>query len=657
MKRTVYNIISFIAVMLIITTACTRDEAEQYPVAADSFTLNISLGKLSTRAITTEEGDADGNFNEKKINNLDIFFYQGSTLKWHVNSLTYDSGTQKATIPVIAGKRALFENNTTTTYDVYVVANNTADLTSITEESANLQALKDLVLQTPGFVTAGGNTAQSFFVMDGMVSQMVNLNNPDLGTVNLKRAASKIRLSLMEVNVPGYTQDGTVTARLTHFTDKSALMDGGVPYTPGSNEWKDTSPRNMATSTAAPFYAYANDWSANAGKETYLELFIPLKDDVTASTKTYKYRVPVTPRLLTGEDAQYMNKLQRNFLYDIDVTVGILGSIEEPPVELSGNYMIKDWSTQEVLVDIKGSHYLVVSERNVIMPNTSSYTLKFNSSIPNVTLVSGSLKATYTYVPAGASAPVTVNVTGDQAPNVIVQPGVASGTIAITSPIPVNYIPKDIEFKITNGQLTETVTIRQLPATYFTVTKGVSSFMPGEGDRNSLPDGNTNPYMYAITTLAPAGDIIWGFPPLENGNTVNSAEVANMVSPKFEMASQFGASVSKSYTDAQIQCRGYTETAEDGTVKTGWRLPTAAEIHYIDVIQQIAPTKYVMRGPYYWSSWSLYPTKNANGQSGYTGAYRMGENLTFVRTDDSYNWNSGATYSKAHVRCIRDIKD
>lgn len=634
MKRTVYNIISFIAVMLIITTACTHDEAEQYPVATDSFTLNISLGKLSTRAISTEEGDHDGNFNEKKINNLDIFFYQGSTLKWHVNSLTYDDGTQKATIPVIAGKRALFENNTTTTYDVYVVANNTADLTFLTEEAANLQALKDLVFQTPGFVTAGGNTAQPSFVMDGMVSQMVNLNNPDLGTVNLKRAASKIRLRLMEVNVPGYTQDGTVTARLTHFTDKTALMDGGVPYTPGSNEWKDTSPRNVATSTAAPFYAYANDWSANAGKETYLELFIPLKDDVTASTKTYKYRVPVTPRLLTGEDAQYMNKLQRNFLYDIDVTVGILGSIEEPPVELSGNYMIKDWSTQEVLVDIKGSHYLVVSERNVIMPNTSSYTLNFNSSIPNVTLVSGSLKATFTYVSTVTGQPVTANVSTNQIPTVTVQSNVASGSITITSPIPVNFIPKDIEFKITNGPLTETITIRQLPATYFTVTKGVSSahYANFQEVKNA---GLNNPYMYAITTLAPAGDIIWGFPPLDaNGNTINSAEVANMVSPKFEMASQFGASQPKEYSAGQTQCKNYWEKAEDGTTKYGWRLPTEAEITYIDNLQHNSNNLQgiVMTGKWYWDAYST------------NGAYQM-------------QGGSGGNASSAYVRCIRDIKD
>lgn len=665
MKKRIYPFVSLIAVMLIMATACTSEVTEKFPAEDGHLTLSLSMGDISTRALTTEESDNDGSYNEKKIDRLDIFFYQGTTLKWRVNNLSYDAGTQKTTIPVVATKRALFENNTTTTYDVYVVANNTADLSSITEEENNLQTLKDLVFQTASFVSDGGAVAQSSFVMDGMISQIVNLNTPDLGMVHLKRAASKIRLQLIEVNVPGYVQEGTALARLVHFTDRSVLMDDGTTFVPGSADWKDTGYKELTktlsgniNTTAAPFYTYANDWSSDFTKETYLELLIPLKENTGSDIGYYKYRVPVTPYGLTGDDQQYMNKVQRNFLYDIGVTVRILGSRDEPPVDIQGNYTIKDWSTQEILVTITGSHYLVVSERNVVMPNMSSYTLNFNSSVANVMLVPNSLKATYTYVPAGASSPDTVNVTGGQVPSVQVQSGVASGTIIITSAIPENYIPKDIEFQVTNGQLTETVKIRQLPATYFSVTKGVRSYMPGEGTRYSLPSGNNNPYMYAITTLAPKGDIIWGFPPVDSqGQTINSEEVSKMVSPKFEMASQFGASVRKSYSDAQTQCRGYSETSEDGTTKTGWRLPTAAEIYYIDVLQQTAPTKYVMRGPYYWSNWSQYPTKNANGQSGYYGAYRMRENLPFVRTDDTYNWNSGATYSSAHVRCIRDIKD
>ena len=241
MNKNIQILIAIIASMLLITTACNRDEAEEFPIADnDSFSINLSFGKLSTRALSIEEGDEDGAFNENKINSLDIFFYEGSTLKWKVNSLTYDESLKKATIPISANKRALFVNNTTNSFDIYVVANNTADLATINEGADNLQILKDIIFQTSSFTTSGGDTPQSSFVMDGLISQVVNINSPNIGTVNLKRAASKIRLNLIEVDIPGYTKDGNASAKLVHFTDKSALMDGGAVFVPNSLDWKET---------------------------------------------------------------------------------------------------------------------------------------------------------------------------------------------------------------------------------------------------------------------------------------------------------------------------------------------------------------------------------------------------------------------------------
>ena len=683
MKRFIYILTTSLAMamLLLSTPSCTEDDCAECNMGSKDLTMQLSFtssGSQHKQTRATEPSDHDGSFNEQKIETLNAFFYQGNTLKWKVssNDLSYDGGNNIATLPIPSDKGDLFNGNTTITYDIYVVANNKADLSAITEGGNNLQTLKDLVFQSPEFVSKGGETAQTSFVMDGSISKKININNPDLGTIDLKRAASKIRLRVTEVNVPNYVQDGAMQARLVHFTDKSALMQGGVVPVPDGNEWKNTGSKTMTTTapvgggltTAAPFYAYSNNWQLDNNRETYIELYVPLKEDIVGSvTYPYKYRIPVTPQNLTGTQVEYMNRLDRNYIYDIGVIVRILGSIEEPPVEIEGNYLIKDWSKQDVLVDIKGAHYLVVSERNVVMPNTNSYTLTFNSSIADVTLVEESLKATYTYVPAGEGAPTEEAVDEDQEVTVTVELGVAAGTITINSPIPVNYIPKDIEFQVTNGSFTETVTVRQLPATYFTTTKGIESNM-----RTNLANDNlTNPYMYAITTMAPGGDIIWGFPPTDNqGQTVKSEEVSKMISPKFEMASQFGASQRKSYSDGQTQCKDYWEKTENGTIKKGWRLPTAAEIHFIDKLQQTAPSKYVMSGPFYWSNWSELPTIQTNtNYTARTGAFIMGiqfnaalENkldymLTFIRTDDSYNRNSGASYSSAHVRCIRDIKD
>lgn len=639
MKKLINNIIAIaIIVLLIFNVSCSNESEIEIVGDTNALTISLDFSRLETRALTTEPGDNDGDFNENKIDHLDIFFYSGNILKWHVNSatMTYDNVLNKATLPITANKRALFESNIN--YDIYVVANNTADLSSITEEANNLSQLKDLVFQTTDFVTKGGESKQTSFVMDGKISKIVNINNPDLGTVDLKRAAAKIRLNVMEVNVPGYSAGSSdISAQLVHFTDKSALLDGGTNYSPSTNDWKNTQPQEVVTgtnTTAAPFYAYANDWTTDNDKETYLELYVPLKEDATNIEHTYKYYIPVTPQNLTGDEAQYMNNLQRNLLYDIDVTIKILGSIEEPPVEVSGNYTIIDWTTQEILVDIKGSHYLVVSENNVVMPNINSYTLNFNSSIPNVTLKSGTLKASYTYVNVDTGQEVTVNIPNNQLPTITVASGVASGNITITSSIPVNFIPNDIEFEVTNGQLTEKIIVRQLPPTYYTSEKGVKSNL-----RNQLESNHNNPYMYQITTLASDGNIVWGFPPVNNnGETENSDEVANMVSPKFMMASQLGATSTMNYNSGVSNCRNYwEETVINGiTVRyDDWRLPTKAEIKYIDDLQHNTnnPQGVVMRGNYYWSARS-------------TEAYKMKSPLS----------SSGST-SSAHVRCIRDIKD
>lgn len=665
MKRFIYILTTSLAMVILLLgiPSCMDEECVDCRVTNNDLTIELSFTKSSsqnaqTRATDEEFGDADGSYNEEKIETLDVFFYQGGALKWKVSSsnLTYNQSTNIAILPIPVDKEALFRDNTTISFDVYVVANNTADLSSITEGANNLQALKDVIFETPAFVTKGGVTPQTNFVMDGSISKIINNNDPNLGKINMKRAASKIRLRVIEVAIPDCVLcadhvENDIKARLVHFSTKSPLMQGGNVPTQVVGDLKSTNPRIVYTTvpvelgggltTAAPFYAYANNWQTDEDLETYIELYVPMQLEGQEEITNYKYRIPVTPQNLTGEDAQYMNRLDRNFIYDIAVTIKILGSIEEPPVVIEGNYIIKDWTTQEVLVDIKGAHYFVVSERDVVMPNINSYTLNYNSSVANVTLVPNSLKATYTYVPAGASAPVTENVVATQRPTVTVQPNAAAGTIVINSPIPVNYIPKDIEFEVTNGSFTETVTVTQKPATYFTTTKGVSSaHYDNFGQVQNA--GLNNPYMYAITTLAPSGDIIWGFPPTDTqGQTVNNDETSKMVSPKFEMASQFGASSTKNYSAAQTQCRDYWEEAEGGTRKYGWRLPTASEIHFIDNLQQVAPSGAVMTGGYYWSSLS-------------SAAYKMGENLYNTQTYFGY---SGGSTSRAYTRCIRDIKD
>ena len=361
MKRFIYILTTSLsmAMLLLSIPSCMEDDCAECNMGNKNLTIKLSFTKSGSQyeqTRVTEPSDVDGSFNEQKIETLNAFFYQGNTLKWKVSTsdLYYDEVTNVATLAIPTDKEVLFNGNTTITYDFYVVANNNADLSTITEGSNNLQMLKNLVFQSPEFVSKGGGTPQTSFVMDGSVSKVININAPDLGIVDLKRAASKIRLRVTEVNIPDYVQNGDMQAQLVHFSSKSALMDGGEAPTIAESDWKKTISRTVSTTalvgggltTAAPFYAYTNNWQTDANRETYIELYIPLKHNNEQETYNYKYRIPVTPQNLTGAGAQYMNRLDRNYIYDIGVIVRILGSIEEPPIAIEGNYNIKDWSTQ-----------------------------------------------------------------------------------------------------------------------------------------------------------------------------------------------------------------------------------------------------------------------------------------------------------------------
>lgn len=643
MKKFLFTIIACtIASLLTLSiSSCKRENGvEQF--AENTLVLRLLSDDIS--ALRSEPGDES--LNENKIDKLDIFIYDAGVLRWHIRQADMKVEGNTVFIPITVAKDPLFRNNTKS-YDVYIIANADADFGSLQENANNLSAFKDLLIEAQGFETDGGIRAQQNFVMDGLVSKVITMTDADLGLVKLKRAAAKIRIHIKSVSVPNHTYAAnTGTARLLHFTTTSALLGSGS-YTPAV--FKDTPVSTLATvgneeTTTAPFYAYAQDWSNDLSGRAYVELSLPLRNNVNGKLHTYKYILPIAPTNLVGEQAVYNSCLRRNALYDINVTVNILGALEEEPVSLSGTYTIKDWSTREVLAEVKASDYLVVSENEVDMPNISKYTLRFNSSIPNVTLVPGSLKATYTYVPANGSTPVTSPVVSSQMPRVVVAAGVTAGDIRVDSPIPTNLVPKDIEFKVTNGTLTEVVKIRQTPGIFFTNEKSIrSSQFNSYQDMVNAGTDLRNAYTYIVTTSASGAkypesneELILGFPPVDSeGNTVNNAEVAKMVSPRFEMASQFGATVPKTYDQAKAHCRQYFEIREDGLSKGNWRLPTEAELKYIEQLQH-SPANLqglLMTGRWYWDSFSG------------DGAYR------FVK-----NTAGGSSGTSAHVRCIRDIK-
>lgn len=649
--------------------ACMKDECYECDKMdlPESLSMSISLSssqKLrATRALPTEAGDHDGTFNENKVETLDLFFYQDNRLECHVAPTAMTMSEVNETnkniiIPITDDLKALM-NADNTVYDIYVVANNAADLTALTTGSP-LSELQAVLFSSAEFVDKGGAEAQTNFVMDGKLSGKDIKSNPDLGKVDLKRVASKIRLRIVEIDATeaGYTFDENAgaQARLVHFLNQSTLLQDGVTsetFPADESGWETTAWRNINTeltgeldgkTTVAPFYAYANDWNVDVGRETFLELKVPfVKDGIM---KEYFYRVPITP--ITSDDADatpHLRKLERNFLYDIAVKINDIGASDDKPVQLEGNYVITDWAETEVAVEVFMFHYLMVTPSNAVMANTNTIELDFLASVAPVQYKD--LVVSYTYVDNETGQPVTENITsGSQYANIVLND--ETKKITITSAVPTNFIPKDITFTVYTEpdglpSIERFITLRQVPATYFTTEKGTASSERPTGNFASNESNLNNKHMYIITSMASddTGNHRWGFPPRDvNSNTIDNASVAKMISPKFMMASQLGATSPMYSTAAKTHCKGYWEISENGVKYEDWRLPTEAEIKYIDDLQHHeANVKlgYLMDGRYYWDSYFA------------NNAYKMKDPGPKANKYTSFTW--------AHVRCIRDVKE
>ena len=360
--------------------------------------------------------------------------------------------------------------------------------------------------------------------------------------------------------------------------------------------------------------------------------------------------------------------LQSNKLYELSLRIEIIGSPSpENPELVTGAVSVEEWSKHEDSYGLPATQFLVVAEHDVEIKNATQYSLPYQSSKHPITI---SIKKVYATFVDDQGVTQTISYTQGMAeyPTITFD----ANTIHINSSIPVNNVPKYIEFEVTNGVsgLVEKVKVTQVPSSFIIHTMGTSSSLqPGGG----LAPGLNNKAMYHIRILVPPAGMILGFPPTEPVKfydrnvykethylTKNDEETSRMVSPSFELASQLGATrpmpyfYRGSYSHPQVgdpesrrrsatySCAIYTETRKnkDGTYLTldDWRLPTEAEIELIDKLQNDSKSavKRIMTGPFYWD------------------AYLENKAMRMTNPD---NWNTGADEDKAHVRCVRDVKD
>jgi putative lipoprotein len=646
------------------SVGCTRESLGDggAHVGKNSLLLQLQVSPTALRA--TEVGEDA--YNENTVSSITVLFYKGGQLFWQskesgqggiIPNGSITTPGRHYIIPVPDDKKA--QLNGVNSFNVYVVCNKASFVAPATEAALLKEVVADEL----------NATAPASFVMIGSATNkkidMATQAGRNLGSIGLKRVAAKVRVLQPTVDVAGYVQVGDAQVKLRNYADRGYLATAeNVP----TAEYKTTDYRPVTEvlpngGKAMHFYSYYNEWASPAALDQRPELMVQIKmkkeGESDNMAKSYYYKVPLEPE---------QKSLESNKLYKLSLRIEIIGSPSpENPELVTGAISIEEWSKHEDSYGLPATQFLVVAEHDVEIKNATQYSLPYQSSKHPITI---SIKKVYATFVDDQGVTQTISYTQGMAefPTITFD----ANTIHINSSIPVNNVPKYIEFEVTNGVsgLVEKVKVTQVPSSFIIHTMGTSSSLqPGGG----LAPGLNNKAMYHIRILVPPAGMILGFPPTEPVKfydkneykethylTKNDEETSRMVSPSFELASQLGATrpmpyyYRGSYSHPQVgdpesrrrsatySCAIYTETRKnkDGTYLTldDWRLPTEAEIELIDKLQNDSKSavKRIMTGPFYWDA--------------YLGNKAM-------RMTNPDNWNTGADEDKAHVRCVRDVKD
>lgn len=450
----------------------------------------------------------------------------------------------------------------------------------------------------------------------------------------------EVALSGETTTVPFYTYEKTYNPQGNPLTVK---VDGNLKY--------GTFVEKTIETFSAEYQWHSDNSGQGWGQSGYFDEATVISSD-TKTTQEMKetidnieksYKLVFNP---TASADCKTNGIVHGNLYDV------IGTIDVNTREAKFNWTLKPWAVKvrEVSVDIVDPAFLVVANTEMTMPNISSISTMFQSSSP-ITI----------------STPVVTNGTSNQKLRVVITKSEGNnGSINIDSDLPINFVPKEISFIVTNEEgLSENVKIHQYPPLYianeitgeklsgesgqnnkkmytFNVLVADFSTIPFpdeyderytvEGNRHNHPSVDTdkgNDYASYIRTQA-----YFGYPKTDNGVTVNDSENNKRISPNFMLASQAGINGTGNYITKRNFCQDYTEKNNRNVEYSDWRMPTLAELYLIDILQnvKVCDVKAILEGNHYWSSDA-------------TGSVRM------IDPRLTNHWANSCA-----VRCVRDIK-
>lgn len=362
-------------------SSCTDDM--QSGISAEGkgkVTLTYSISGITpSRA---EAGVNNDNWNENQINQLDLFIFPaGGGDAIHRESTPDVTDGQDGSVHTWEfGMNDLSPEDIADGDQIYLIAN-CPSVASVT----TLQGLQEAYVQ--GLTC---NAKQISFLMDGK-GTLTRSGNDATIRVELKRALAKIRLSVTneDPNASSYEY------QFVNYAPNSAVLDEGETDFLASANFKLESTTSSAEDEMTSLdraeniyegklvlYSYANDWykpnpntepnpDINGGtivggdqiyteapideaKQTYILLKAPFNG------KDWYYKVPVNYQLpednddidIDAETYKELYRLQRNYIYDIAVTIDREGGSRiDPGTLVNLTYSIMPWDGEEITVD------------------------------------------------------------------------------------------------------------------------------------------------------------------------------------------------------------------------------------------------------------------------------------------------------------------
>lgn len=679
------NILSVLFVGLLFTSCNSEEEVQRGNEDGRdiSFSMTLTLGEVT--AMTKAGGDIAEGYtysteDEVKVNNVVVAIFNeangtvGECLEY--KSVAFDGGIPNSTV-TIDGKTLIaykIDNIQAKTGKVRIVAiaNSThyEDLARLgTTTYENLKGLSETV--------SGGTFDASNLVKVGELAAY-DLNTAVTSiSVPMTQLAARIDMKFTvdeEPETVSTTDDTKVTNQwfytVTELTVKNINQKSDLILLGRDNQYDDAFSTakdiTLQNGVALPFYTYEKL------NTTLTPLSIYVTGDLQKIQVTTTFNEDMTIQNVTKGSIIEEEKDHSYKYEDFNPTTALEGCttngiIHGNRYELTGKISMKTqrinftvsttpWEGVEkfvvdvVIADLK---YLFVRETKVVMANFTEYKIEFvsssdvtvemptNATYEEYYLVKGKItKRTGTYYPNSYYSKWTDENRHkkDQYPEIVAVG--KQGYITIKSSLPVNYFPKEFVFGIYNndGLKVPEIIVDQYPAQYL---EGKVSETAGPAD---VPDGDRNPNIFTITVKA-AGNLIIGDPStIKNGVRVTKDDAfsAELVSPKFVVASRFGAVGTGTYTYSKAveRCKKYWERLEDGTYYEAgtWRVPTLAELEFMNTVQDASPAvNYLFNtnGTYWCAMPYWYYDFGANKRNQFT--------------------NNASSQKADGIRCVRDL--